>query len=515
MGKRREVAVAHPSGGQPGREIVAGPAPVRVETFGGRVQVEWDDSGRVSSLGQLPFFIEFLKEGGLFDGWVADCPLVLTSPNAPAKRDILGTALLSVLAGHWRYAHITALRGDGVNPPLLGMGKVVSEDAVRRALKKIPAGAGIAWLQGHLDYAVGPLLGEPWILDVDTTAKPLFGHQEGAVIGYNPKYHGRPSHIYHTYMMAELRLVLEVEVAPGDRHTSKHAAPGLWQLLKRLGPGRRPWLLRGDADWGTQRVMAEAEAEGLDYLFKLRVGANVKRLIERSMGEAGWQTAGQGWQGKEATLRLKKWSRERRVVLLRRRLKDPLALARRGADGQLSLGFIEVGQGEVHEHAVLVTSLDQELLTIAQLYRDRADVENAFDELKNQWGWGGFTTRKLKPCRLMARIIALVYDWWNLFARLADPDHHREAITSRPLLLHAVARQTSHAGQTWLSIGSLHGLAAQARHALSAISAFFADLRATAEQLTAPERWRRILAHALRKYLKGRPLGPPALPHPA
>jgi hypothetical protein len=27
-----------------------------------------------------------------------------------------------------------------------------------------------------------------------------------------------------------------------------------------------------------------------------------------------------------------------------------------------------------------------EILSLGQLYRDRADAENAFDELKNQWG---------------------------------------------------------------------------------------------------------------------------------
>ncbi len=59
----------------------------------------------------MPFFIEFLKTSGLFDEWVEDCPLRYTSPNAPQKRDVLGTILLSVLAGHWRYAHISALRG--------------------------------------------------------------------------------------------------------------------------------------------------------------------------------------------------------------------------------------------------------------------------------------------------------------------------------------------------------------------------------------------------------------------
>src|ERR1700730_15845186 len=151
-------------------EAVAGP--VVADTFGGRVHVEWDGEAAVTPLGQLPFFIEYLKQGGLFESWVADCPLYFTSPNAPSKRDVLGTVLLSLLAGHRRYAHITALRCDPVNPPLLGMARVVSEEAVRRALSKIEAEAGRAWLQEQLDYCTRPLLREPWILDVDTTVKP-------------------------------------------------------------------------------------------------------------------------------------------------------------------------------------------------------------------------------------------------------------------------------------------------------------------------------------------------------
>ena len=97
-----------------------------------------------------------------------------------------------------------------------------------------------------------------------------------------------------------------------------------------------------------------------------------------------------------------------------------------------------------------MTSLDSEILTLGQLYRDRADCENTFDELKNQWGWGGLTTHDLKRCRLLARSVALIYNWWSLFVRLADPEHHREAITSRPLLLTALARRTYHAGQVQL-----------------------------------------------------------------
>jgi hypothetical protein len=126
MAMNRRVFPVLPTGEQPAVERVS------AETAVARVHVEWDDAARVTPLGQLPFFIEYVKQGGLFDGWVSGCPLYFSSPNAPSKRDVLGTVLLSVLAGHWRYAHMTTLRCDPVNPPLLGMRKVVSEDAVRR-----------------------------------------------------------------------------------------------------------------------------------------------------------------------------------------------------------------------------------------------------------------------------------------------------------------------------------------------------------------------------------------------
>ena len=51
-----------------------------VDTFGGRVHVEWDPQSSVTPLGQLPFFIEFLKPGNLLEPWINDCPLHLTSP---------------------------------------------------------------------------------------------------------------------------------------------------------------------------------------------------------------------------------------------------------------------------------------------------------------------------------------------------------------------------------------------------------------------------------------------------
>jgi hypothetical protein len=254
MSKPVEAVPAHPVGEQSSVECLPKEVGLCADTFGGRVHVEWDPTAAATPFGQLPFFVEFLKLGGLFDPWVADCPLTLMSPNAPAKRDILGTLLLAILAGHQRYAHITALRGDAVNAALLGMRRVMSEDSVRRALAKIDEAAGVDWLQRHLDYTFRPLLGEPWILDVDTTVKPLYGRQEGAVVGYNPHKPGRPSHTYHSYAIAELRLILEVEVQACNQHASKHSAPGLWALLARIGRAAWSRLVRGTATGAPRRT---------------------------------------------------------------------------------------------------------------------------------------------------------------------------------------------------------------------------------------------------------------------
>jgi hypothetical protein len=212
--------------------------------------------------------------------------------------------------------------------------------------------------------------------------------------------------------------------------------------------------------------MARGEQEGMDDLFQLRLTKGVRRVVDKAMGTASWEDAGQGWWGREAELRLIGWSRPRRVIVRRRRRPEAVGVSVPNEDGQGELFWADTGSAAVWEFAVLVTSRDLEVRSVAQLYRDRADSENPFDELNNQWGWAGFTTRDVARGQIMARLVALVYDWWTLFVRLADPDRHREALTSRPLLLHGVARQTRHAGQTRLTVTACHGRRDQVIQAL-------------------------------------------------
>ncbi len=517
MSKKKQVRNRHPKGDK--ALVAASGQAVAINAYGSSGKIVWDQDANVTQFGQMPFFIDFLKTTKLFDRWVDSCPLEYTSHNAPEVRDLLGTIMMSILAGHKRYAHITSIRSDRVNPELLGMSKVVSEDSVRRGFSKIDEDAGADWLRKQLQHSYDALLSEPWVLDIDTTVKPLYGHQEGAIVGYNPSKPGRPSHVYHSYVIGSLRLVLDVETQAGNESSSAHAQPGLWKVIDDIAEGHRPRLIRGDCGFGNEKVMLEAESRSLDYLFKLKQTNNVKKLISRSLSKKEWTDAGQGWEGVWSSIKLVGWTNERRVLVIRRELKGDIVLVddkrRQSVDAKekrpKQIAFIEIEDGAKYEYAVLVTSLKEDVLTVAQLYRDRADVENVFDEMKNQWSWGGFTTRDLARCKLMARISALVFNWWSLFSGLVFPNKHAEAITSRPLLLYSVGRQTTHSGQQTITVTSSHGKSNKIEKALRSASGFLLKIRNTAEQLSSLERWRLILSRIFARFLKGRILGPPRL----
>ena len=311
---------------------------VFVDTFGGKVHVKWDDQAAVTPFGQMAFFIEFLRTGGVFDDWVQRCPLVYKSPNSPKKRDVLGTILLSVLAGHTRYSHMTTTRCDNVNPALLGMEKVVSEDAARRALKNnLDEEQGTEWLQDSLKKTYYPILSEPWILNIDTTIKLLYGKQEGAVVGYNPKKPGRPSHSYHAYMIANIRMIIDVELHAGNESASKYSAPRLWSILNDLPKNRWPKFIRGDNNFGTDGIMREAELKGIKYLFRLRQTNNVKKLVNYCMLNHEWVYAGQGWEGIESQIKLTGWEKSRRVIILRKQVSKEVSVLNKKRFGAIGV----------------------------------------------------------------------------------------------------------------------------------------------------------------------------------
>jgi len=126
----------------------------------------------------------------------------------------------------------------------------------------------------------------------------------------------------HTYRMAELRLVLGAEVQAGNEAASSYAQPGFREYFDALPASSRPVFVRGDMGWGTERMMQEAEQRDQAYLFKIRQSVTIKELLAGNCAMDQWEGAGQGWEGCWSTVRLAGWTARRRVMILRRPLRE-------------------------------------------------------------------------------------------------------------------------------------------------------------------------------------------------
>ena len=253
------------------------------------------------------------------------------------------------------------------------------------------------------------------------------------------------------------------------------------------------------------------ELESIDqlHLTKLRQTAGVTHLIERNWSRQDWQDVGQGSQAVEAQLKLSGWSHARRVVVVRSAAKGkPVTwegVTGKKAKRQKNRDFDDTDPVKRWDYAVLVSNSNYELKAIGQLYRDRADCRCGFDELKNQSGWGGYATQDLERCNLCARAVALIYNWWSWYVRLAHPATRLEAITSRPLLLAGVARLTAHAGQSRLLLTLTHAAGDVIKSMVANVRKGLDTILATAPKLTKPERWKALVRYIVEKIIATKP----------
>lgn len=477
----------------------------RLKTPTGVVHCDKDTGSPITTHGYLPHFAQFLHEGGQFAHLVDTCPLTYKSNNAPAVKDVLGTIMLSILSGHNRYCHAACLYGDAVAAEMLGLNQIMSHDAVARGLDKIDESKAEIWLSNASRKMYESLLTTPYVLDLDPTVKTLYGNQEGAVPGYNPQKPGRNSHSLHSYFIGSLRILLDVEVHPGNETAGKYSQKRLWELIDELPPQCRPYIIRGDIGYGNEQTMYECEKRRQNFLLKLKQSRNVKKLIqELEKPGYNWKDAGKGWLGHESELQLHGWTKKRRVIVLKRRhgnKEEPENLLPE-TSGQMQFPLEVVTEiSPVYEYQVLVTNLELEIPAVAQLYRDRGDAENNFDELKNQWGWSGFNSRKLPRTQIMMRLVGLVYNWWNIFCRLAEPEKHQEAITSRKLYQNTIGRLVRTKNTRKFYVTAVGEEATKVMLKLTRISRFISNKISTATQLTKEQKWAAILDEAF-KYFK-------------
>lgn len=402
------------------------PDGITLDTLPGKFTLTRTDAA-LTAYGGLVAWSGFLKHLGILERLAEHCPLNRTSPNAAPVREVVHSFALSALVEGKRFCHVRWLTDDPAIATIMNMKRVRGEDALPRLAKGMSVEQMRDWMQRPQTelYAALP---ERFIADWDSTVNTRYGHQEDAAVGYNPHKRGRKSHHPLICVAARTRLCLHLEWRPGDTVSATDWQPAMDKLWSHPTIRERLWLNRGDAGFGQEAIMAWHEQAGEPrpkYLFKLRLTSNVRRAIAK----VPWPL----WEGAptlgcqqiaETTVKLHGWSRERRVVIVRT-LKP--------VNPTPQDEFWDTPEDDV---AVYVTNLEKSEATLEQialLYAQRADTENVFDELKNQWGFRGYCSQRAVVTELAARLVLLTYNLWSLFTRLMGltPGHHSEAVKSR------------------------------------------------------------------------------------
>lgn len=409
-----------------GEEQIPAPDDLTLDTLPGKFTLTRTDAA-LTAYGGLVAWSAFLKHLGIIERLAQRCPVSRTSPNAAPVREVLHSFALCALVEGKRFSHVRWLTDDPALATVMNLDRVRGEDALPRLAKGMSVEPMREWMQQPQTelYAALP---ERFIADWDSTVNTRYGHQEDAALGYNPHKRGRKSHHPLICVAARTRLCLHLEWRPGDTVSATDWQPAMAKLWSHPTLRERLWLNRGDSGFGQEAVMAWHEQAGEprpQYLFKLRLTSNVRRAIAKVPWPlwAGAPTLG-CQQIAETTVKLHGWSRERRVIIVRT-LKP--------ANPTPQDEFWDHPEDEV---AVYVTNLEKDEARpeqIALLYAKRADTENVFDELKNQWGFRGYCSQRAVVTELAARLVLLTYNLWSLFTRLMGltPGHHSEAVKSR------------------------------------------------------------------------------------
>ncbi|MFX5092902.1 transposase, partial [Acinetobacter baumannii] len=90
----------------------------------------------------------------------------------------------------------------------------------------------------------------------------LFGEQEGATNGYNPRYHGRPSYKVRVAFVAGTGELIHLQLNPGNTNGMKDFLSFVKEVEALLPPEYIIEGIRADCGFADPAVMEYAEEQG-------------------------------------------------------------------------------------------------------------------------------------------------------------------------------------------------------------------------------------------------------------
>lgn len=328
--------------------------------------------------------------------------------------DLVCMILFFLIAGVQRLNKTDKFQYDGFFHALLGMETLPDQTTLRRFLKRLCPEAIRQMVRLH-DQMRADLFSLPrprtaLEFHLDSVVLTLYGKQQGARLGYNPKAKGRRS--YHPILCFEShgQEFWHGSLRPGDAGANTGARFIVQRILEKV-PSRIPrarirFLM--DAGFFSGFIIDDLEQAGCGYTIVCRAYRAYLQMAEK----AGFKDLHFGWGVAEFEHQPQTWKHPRRFIVVRR----PLPVDSEEAN-QLTLF-----KDKKYSYSVLVTNLAIQPWRVWTSYIQRANIEKSIRELLNDLALSKIPTETWTANVAFFQLLLFAYNLVHWFKRLALPE---------------------------------------------------------------------------------------------
>lgn len=373
----------------------------------------------------------------------------LKAPNSKYSiADAVEFLVDAVFQGYSRFCHMEKLRKDAAYKSIHG-GEAPSEKVCRTTLALLPDDAAATFRAINKELLAMQAKTEGFrevAADFDDSVITVFGNQERSNVGYNPKYHGRPSYKEKVGVISGTKELVDLTLEEGSHH-SNYEFLDFFKRFESLLP--KEWILkrvRADRGFFDDDNFTYFEDQGYEYIVKAKMTSNMHKVVNwvcEHPDDYKWEQADERisehavFHTTDIRLPMPGWERARRIVIVRKTLPS------KTEDGQLIFDICR------YEYQAIATNIDY--LTSAEIFNDynqRCTVETSIDEIKSGFAFSENSQMNYKcnELYLLIKMIACNLHNWFKQAILPEEERHHRINTLRRTIYKACGMIT---GNGW------------------------------------------------------------------
>jgi hypothetical protein len=242
------------------------------------------------------------------------------------------------------------------------------------------------------------------IFDLDSTVLTVFGHQEGAEVGYNPRYRGKRSYDPLLCLEANSSFLWDVELRHGDAGTWAGSEELLGCCFHSVPSDIRELRVRADAGFGYRPVLEMLEARPAQYA----VVARMTPYLKRELRGLRYEPMNPRWEIADFEHQPHDWPHARRCIVARRKIEE--------AELQPTLFTLER-----YAYRAWHTTLPLTPAGVWHFYDGRAGMERRIREIREDFALPKIPTRTFAANALYLEVIRLAYNLVTAFQRTCLP----------------------------------------------------------------------------------------------